>query len=274
LVSLQRSGQPGEDNSTFLIRGNSTTGSNTPLVLVDGISEPNWQRINPNDVEQVSVLKDAAAAIYGVQAGNGVILITTKRGKTGKPTFDVTYNQGVYQLTRFPKMASSATLAEYGNEYLVRTGFEEKWTQEEIEKFRDGTDPRYPNTDWVDAVIKDFSTQESANLNIRGGSDNMRYSLSGSFQHKGDILKGGIHDFKGYTVRSNIDSDVSKYITLSLDMNVGFDRQVEPAYSSWYYNRAMNPQYPVYYPGGYYSDPPSDYGNHPLLVNSGGGGDQ
>jgi len=274
LVSLQRSGQPGEDNSTFLIRGNSTTGSNTPLVLVDGISEPNWQRINPNDVEQVSVLKDAAAAIYGVQAGNGVILITTKRGKTGKPTFDVTYNQGIYQLTRFPKMASAATLAEYGNEYLVRTGFEEKWTQEEIQKFRDGTDPRYPNTDWVDAVIKDFSTQESANLNIRGGSDNMRYSLSGSFQHKGDILKGGIHDFKGYTVRSNIDSDVSRYITLSLDMNVGFDRQVEPAYSSWYYNRAMNPQYPVYYPGGYYSDPPSDYGNHPLLVNSGGGGDQ
>ncbi len=272
LVTMNRSGQPGADNSTFLVRGNSTTGDNTPLVLVDGVAESGWQRINSNDIESISVLKDAAAAIYGVQAANGVILITTKRGSTGKPVFNFTYNQGLVQPTRVPEMASSATLAQYGNEYLERTGFERKFTDEEIQKYRDGTDPRYPNTNWPGEVLKKFSLQESANFNIRGGSEIIRYSMSSSYQHKDDIIKDGIHDFKNYTIRSNIDTDVTDNITLSLDLNLSKDAQHSPVSSNWFYIYQTNPQYPVYYPGGYPSAIPSDYGENPVITNTGGSG--
>ena len=273
LVAMNRSGQPGEDGSSFLIRGNSTTGNNSPLVLVDGVPEPGWERINPNDIESVSVLKDAAAAIYGVQAANGVILITTKRGLEGKPVFNFTYNQGFVTPTRIPEMASSATLAEYGNDYLERTGFEPRWTDEQIQKFRDGSDQlRYPNTDWAGEMLKKFALQESANLNIRGGADMVRYSLSASYQHKGDIIKEGLHDFTNFSIRSNIDADINDYITLSLDLNAGLDDQMEPAQTSWFYIYAANPQYPVYWPGGYPSNIPSDYGENPAVTHTGGSG--
>ncbi len=273
LIALNRSGQPGSDLATILIRGNSTTGNNNPLVLVDGIPQDGWQRINSNDIESISVLKDAAAAIYGVQAANGVVLITTKRGTTGKPVFDFSYNQSFVQPTRIPKMASSATLAMYGNEYLSRTGFEEKWSAEQIQKFRDGSDPlRYPNTNWPKECLKDFALHESANLNIRGGTDIIKYSLSGSFQHQDDIIKNGIHDFKGYSIRNNIDAAVTNNITLSLDLNVGLDDRVTPRNTNWYYIYASNPQYPVYWPGGYPSNPPSDYGDHPMVTNTGASG--
>lgn len=273
LVAMNRSGAPGADNSTFLVRGNSTTGNNTPLVLVDGIAEPGWERISSNDIESISVLKDAAAAIYGVQAANGVILITTKRGQAGKPMFNFTYNQGFIQPTRIPEMASSATLAEYGNDYLLRTGFEPRWTEEQIQKFRDGSDPlRYPNTNWSQEMLKTFALQESANLNIRGGAENIRYSVSSSYQHKDDIIKNGLHDFRNYSIRSNIDSDISKNITLSLDLNMGKDERNQPIQSSWFYIYAANPQYPVYWPGGYPANIPSDYGENPVITHTGGSG--
>lgn len=273
LSTMNRSGQPGGDNSTFLIRGNSTTGNNTPLVLVDGVAEPGWDNINSNDIESVSVLKDAAAAIYGVQAANGVILITTKRGTRGKPVFDLTYNQGFVQPTRLPDMASAATLAEYGNEYLERTGFEPRYTDAEIQKFRDGSDPRYPNTNWAGELLKSFTMQESANLNVRGGSDNIRYSLSSSYQHKDDIIKNGLHDFRNYSVRSNIDTDVSDNIKLSLDLNFSLDDQQRPnSGNHWFYIYQANPQYDVFYPGGYPSSIPSDYGDNPAITTSGGAG--
>lgn len=273
LVTMNRSGQPGEDGSSFLIRGNSTTGNNSPLVLVDGVPEPGWERINPNDIESVSVLKDAAAAIYGVQAANGVILITTKRGVSGKPVFNFTYNQGILTPTRIPEMASSATLAEYGNDYLKRTGFEPRWTEEQIQKFRDGSDPlRYPNTDWAGQILNKFALQESANLNIRGGAEMVRYSISASYQHKGDVIKDGLHDFTNFSVRSNIDADINEHITLSLDLNAGVDDQMEPAQTSWYYIYSANPQYPVYWPGGYPSNIPSDYGENPAITHTGGSG--
>jgi TonB-dependent starch-binding outer membrane protein SusC len=102
LVSMQRTGEPGGDLSNILVRGQSTTGNNAPLVLVDGVPEPSWQRLNSDDIESISVLKDASAAIYGVQAANGVILITTKRGDIGRPVFTLTHDQGFVQPTRLP----------------------------------------------------------------------------------------------------------------------------------------------------------------------------
>lgn len=272
LISMQRSGQPGADNATILVRGNSTTGNNSPLILVDGIPESGWQRINPNDIESVSVLKDAAAAIYGVQAANGVILITTKRGAEGKPTLDFSLNQGFSQPTQIPRMASSATLAEYGNDYLIRTGSDPLWTDEEIELFRNGTDPRYPNTNWPGEVLRTWTPQVTTNLSVRGGSENIRYSISGSYQQQESVIKDGMHTFENYSIRSNLDADVSDNITLSLDLNLGMDERYSPNRLSFYHVYALNPQYPVYYPGGYPSDPPSDYGDHPMVIGTGGSG--
>ena len=273
LISLNRSGQPGSDAATILIRGRNTTGNNNPLVLVDGIVEPGWQRINSNDIESVSVLKDASAAIYGVQAANGVILITTKRGAAGKPVFDVSFNQGITRPTRIPEMASSATLAEYGNEFLMKQGGDPIWTAEEIQKFRDGSDPvNYPNTNWVKETFKNFSAQNIANLNVRGGGENVKYSLSGSYQHQGDMLKNGIHEFTGYTLRSNIDASISKDISMSLDINAGMDDRMSPQLGGVGRIYTQNPQYPVYWPGGYPSNPPSDFGYHPMINNTGGSG--
>ena len=273
LISLQRTGDPGNNLSSILIRGQNTTGDNSPLVLVDGIPEPDWQRINNNDIESISILKDAAAAIYGVQAANGVILVTTKRGKIGKPVFDFTYNQGFVQPTRLPEMASSATLAEYSNEYLERTGAEPMYTEAEIQKFRDGSDPiNYPNADWIGECLKKFAVENQANLNVRGGTENVRYSLSGSYFNQDDIIKNGLHNFKNYTVRSNIDTKVGKNITLSLDINAGLGNRMAP-YDPQIGTIIVNPPtVPVFWPGGYPSNPPSDQGQHPMINNTGGSG--
>lgn len=117
VISKNTSGEPGRDDPTILVRGRNTTGNNNPLVVVDGIQDvAGWQRINPNDIESISVLKDASAAIYGARAANGVILITTKRGKLGKPTISYSFNQGIASPTRLPKMAGSADYAGFVNQ--------------------------------------------------------------------------------------------------------------------------------------------------------------
>src|SRR5688500_11355633 len=138
VTTLNRTGEPGRDNAKIYIRGMSTIDRNpndafdpnAPLVLVDNAEYPGWERINPNDIESVSVLKDASAAIYGARAANGVILITTKRGTTGKPVISYSFNQGLSRPTRIPDMATSAQFAEYLNEYLAGQNQPPRYTDE------------------------------------------------------------------------------------------------------------------------------------------------
>jgi len=252
LTALNRSGEPGADNATILIRGSNTTGNNSPLVIVDGVQDPpGWQRINSNDIESISVLKDASAAIYGARAANGVILITTKRGGISKPTVSYTFNQGINQPTRLPELAGSPLFAEYVNEMLARDGQDPRYSSEEIEKFRNGNDPDYPNTDWFGEVLKDYSLQSMHNMSLRGGSEAVRYSLSGSYSNQNSIFKKGIHEFNGYTLRSNIDAKVTDNINLKLDLNMGLDDRVQPGTESpWGWLFAI-PVMPVYYSNGY-----------------------
>ena len=156
VIASNRSGEPGRDDASILIRGKSTTGDTSPLVVVDGIQAfEGWEKLNSNDIESISVLKDASAAIYGARAANGVILITTKRGTVGKPTINYTFSQGITKPTRIPEMASSALFAEFVNDRLIMNGSSAKYTDEEIQKFKDGSDPvNYPNTDWYGEVLK------------------------------------------------------------------------------------------------------------------------
>ncbi len=254
VVTTNRTGEPGRDDSGILIRGKSTTGNTSPLVVVDGIQGVSgWQRINPNDIESISVLKDASAAIYGARAANGVILITTKRGKTGKPVIEYTFNQGIVTPTRLPKMANSAEFAEYVNELQIKAGQGPRYTEEEIRKFADGSDPlNYPDTDWFGEVLRKATTQSRHNLNVRGGSENLRFSVSGSFSNENGIFKNGSLNFKTYTIRSNIDADVSKNIKVGLDINAGMDNGNYPSFntSTTFQRLWQVPFVPVYWPNG------------------------
>src|SRR5690606_11863967 len=142
------SGEPGANGSDLLIRGTSTLGDNSPLIVIDGVpGRGGLDQIDPRNIASVSVLKDASAAIYGARAANGVILVTTKRGTIGKPTINYAFNQGITQPTRLPKYADAATLADFQNDQLEQSNQPHRFTPEEIEKFRNGSAPfNYPNT--------------------------------------------------------------------------------------------------------------------------------
>ncbi|WP_225553033.1 TonB-dependent receptor plug domain-containing protein [Sphingobacterium bovistauri] len=217
VTAMQSGGEPGYDGSNVRIRGiNSLSGGNTsPLIVIDGVPSRagGIDRLNPNDIESVSVLKDASAAIYGSRAGNGVILITTKQGKSGKPQLSYDAFYGIQRPTRTPKMSGSPEYAEILNELRIfgtdldPQYWDDAWnalnttgsytrtdkpgtinaafTPDEVQKFKDGSDPyRYPNTDWFDEVMKNWSPQQRHNLQINGGGENTVYLASLGFTNQ------------------------------------------------------------------------------------------
>ena len=210
-----RSGEPGSDGASISIRGKSTTGNTDPLILVDGIANRsgNWDRINPNDIESITVLKD------GSRSANGVILITTKRGKEGKPTIDYSYNIGFQQPTRLPQLADAATFAEVFNEIEEYEGRIPRYTVEEIEKFRNGSDPvNYPNTDWLKETLRKTSLQQKHNVSLRGGNDRIKYFVGAGFADQDAIYKNSNTFYRQYNIRSNIDAQITKYLSASVDL--------------------------------------------------------
>lgn len=253
LVALNRSGEPGRDNAQIYIRGQSTTGDTSPLVVVDGIQDyPGWQRINPNDIESISILKDASAAIYGARAANGVILITTKRGTEGKATFNYSFNEGITQPTRVPEMADAVLYAEFVNELMIKQGQVPKYTEEAMQKFRDGTDPYYANTDWYDEVLKDFSSQRQHNLSISGGTENGQYYVSGTHSFQDGIFKNGSTNYKNYSIVARVDTRLNDHISLGFDLNGSLDDSNYPFSTSSIFSSLGNirPDEPVYWPNG------------------------
>lgn len=276
VITKMTSGEPGRDVPEILIRGRNTIGNNSPLIVIDGvIGRRGWATINPYDIESISILKDASAAIYGAQAANGVILINTKRGKTGKPTLSYTFNQGITKPTRIPKMASSALYGEFINELMVEKGQQARYTADELEKFRDGSDPlNYPNTNWLKEVLKTHSTQRQHNISVRGGSENIKYSVSGSFSDQDGIFKNGITEYKTYSIRSNLDAQVNKNIKVSLDITGAKTDALYPAFgteTTFQFARINFPYQPVFYPNGLPSSG-LERGNNPAIMPTEAGG--
>lgn len=225
LQSKQNSGLPGSDGATLNIRG-----FGIPLVIVDGV-ESSFGNIDPNQIESVSVLKDGAASIYGARAGNGVILVTTKRGQEQKPT--ITYNGSVtFQgVTDMVKPASSGQRTQMERETYLQSGKPEEgapWTAEAVDKFFAGNDPAYPNTDWYDFVFRKWAPQQNHNLSVRGGSDKIKYM--GYFGYTGQETmirkKGG--DYKRYNIQSNTDAAITDRITLSVDLTLTYEERFFP----------------------------------------------
>ena len=274
LTALNRSGEPGENVSQIYIRGRGTTGKTSPLVVVDGVPDETgaWQRINQNDIQQISILKDASSSIYGARAANGVILITTKRGEIGKPTFNYTFNQGFITPTRLPEMANSWEFADYVNTYReTMQNLPALYTAAEIQKMKDGTDPlNYPNTNWISTIFKDISTQSMHNLNVRGGTDKARYSMSGSYTHENSMVRNGIHAATNYALRSNVDVDITDNIRFGLDLNGGMDDRIVPAVGSFGFDGS--PLIPAFFPNGLPASLPGDIGENPAINLTGKGG--
>jgi TonB-dependent starch-binding outer membrane protein SusC len=254
LVTVTPSGEPGADGSILRIRGVNTLGNNSPLIVVDGIPGRSLERIDPNTIDAVTVLKDASAAIYGAQAANGVILITTKRGKMGKPTVTASFNQGFGRPTVLPKMADAATYATMLNEINDYAGRTPKYTDEEIQKYRDGSDPwSYPNTNWFDEVLRPWSGQNMANVSMNGGSESMRYFVSLSSRSQEGYYYNSGTKYNQYDLRANLDANVNKYVTLSLDVSGRLEDRNYPTRSAGSIFRMVmrgKPNETAYWPNG------------------------
>jgi len=260
LISNNRSGEPGYDGSNITIRGLATTGNTDVLIVVDGVPGQvgGLERLNPNDIESISVLKDASAAVYGNRAANGVILITTKRGKTGKPVIDYSFNQGFSSPTRLPKMADAPTYATIQNEIAYYSnsagGMNQIYSAADIQKFKDGSDPlNYPNTDWPGMVLKKTALQNRHNLSVSGGSENVKYFLSAGILNQDGLYKDGVTNYKQYNFRSNIDANVTDRLKVSLGLSGRQEDRLYPQSSSGDIFRALYRAYPTVaakYPNG------------------------
>lgn len=226
VIASNRSGEPGYDDSSISIRGLATTGNNDVLVVVDGVPGQigGLSRLSPEDIESFTVLKDASAAIYGSRAANGVILITTKKGRNMAPEISYKIDVGFASPTRLPDLADAATYAGIRNEISYynnpNDGLNQVYSNDEINLFRDGSDPvNYPNTNWPELGLQNTTIQTQQNLNVRGGSDRARYFLSLGKISQDGIYVNGANKYDQYSVRSNVDVDITDRLQVGLALN-------------------------------------------------------
>ena len=284
VVAVTRSGEPGKNSAAdFYIRGvSSFKGTSTPLVLVDGI-ERDLDLVDTDDIASFSILKDASAsAVYGVRGANGVILITTKKGKEGKPSINVRTEFGFTSPTKRPEMVNSAEWAELYNE-AFQTQY---YSPEDIRRYRENSDPDlFPNVNWFDTLFDDMAESERVNLNISGGGDIVRYYVAGSFYNENSIYKnaGNIYGYNSslrynkFNFRANIDLNVTPSTVLNLNLANIYEKSFGPGYgdddkSIWSYTFMTSPNaFPSEYSDGVISGPSTDSGANPwnMLAHSG-----
>ncbi len=228
LITVQRSGEPGNDMANMYIRGVSTFGANqNPLILVDGI-ERDIRMMDVSEIESISILKDASAtAVYGVRGANGVILVTTKRGKVGQTDISFSADVGFQAPTSLPKMVNSYQMAVLTNEALMNDGLNPKYTQEQINAFRYGTNKfLYPDVDWYEESLKDYALMQQYNLSIVGGTDKAKYFVAVNVMDQGGLFKYGDYNkdystqikYTKYNFRSNLDFQLSDVISAKLNL--------------------------------------------------------
>ncbi len=241
VLSVQRSGEPGSDQSDFWIRGVSTfnSGSQQALVLVDGV-ERNIDDVDPLDIESFSILKDATAtAIYGVRGANGVILINTKKGVTGKSNIQVRFESDLSSPVKLVDFVDGPKYMQIFNEASRNIGEPELYSDDDISKTQSGEDPDlYPNVNWMDEIFNNFSKDEKVNLNITGGTQNIRYYVSGAYLHQKGILRSDKMEddksslkFDRFNFRSNVDIDLSKTTLFNLSLSGFYKEKGYPGYS-------------------------------------------
>ncbi|MCD8165428.1 MAG: TonB-dependent receptor [Bacteroides sp.] len=237
LTTVQYSGEPGSDAAEIFIRGKATfaTDGYKPLIQVDGV-ERSMNDIDPNEIESISILKDASAtAVFGVRGANGVVLITTKRGREGKARISFNTSASVLMPTKMVKQASAYDYATFYNAMCRNDGIAEVFSDDVLEKFRTGSDPiRFPSINWVDYLMKDATLQTQHNLNITGGIGNVRYFISAGAYTQGGLFKEFDlpyslgYQYNRFNYRSNLDIDVTKTTTLSFNIAGNVDNSDKP----------------------------------------------
>ena len=275
LFVMNPSGEPGNNAATLRIRGENTLGNNSPLIVVDGVAGRSMNQINASDIESITVLKDASAAIYGSQAANGVILITTKRGGEGAPKITVNMNAGFNQPTRVPEMSNAFEYATMLNEnayYITPAlGKYQQYSEEELQKFKDGSDPwNYPDTDWIAETMKKYSAHNSQNVSISGGTERTRYFVSLNAKYEDAYYKNSINNYKQYDFRSNIDGKVSDHISVSLDVSGRQEDRtfgVRDLYITFASMLQAKPTRHARWPSGE-PGPPVFYGDNPVVITT------
>ncbi|MET0242771.1 MAG: TonB-dependent receptor [Flavitalea sp.] len=213
LVSQQTSGRPGGDQASISIRGFGQA-----IWIVDGV-ESDFNNIDPNTIETISILKDGSASIYGARAGNGVVLVTTKRGKEGKPVIGLNSSYSLQGITNFSRPTSSAQYAELQNERFTNQGLPAQFTDEQISKFKDGSDPQYPNTDWFREAVRTWTPQHQHTVTLSGGSDKIRYFGLFGYLDQDQVWRSNGGDFKRFNVQSNIDAKVNENLSLQFNLS-------------------------------------------------------
>ena len=239
VYALQKSGQPGADGAVINIRGVGTLNNSDPLVLIDGFPG-SMSDVDASDISSISVLKDAASAsIYGNRAANGVVLVTTKKGALGKVKLSYNGYFGIQEATSLPSVLNSYDYATLYNEACRNSGQQEKYLPEQIQKFRDGTDPMYPSIDYFD-VYYDKASMQNHRLNLTGGSDNFQYAIMLGYLEQEGILVGT--NYRKTDFRTNIDSYLWKKklrVTTRLSGNYGVKKEPRDIWNAkWYATNA------------------------------------
>ena len=225
LVSKQSSGQPGADAANLSIRGFGNA-----LVIVDGI-ESNFNNIDANQIESISILKDGSASIYGARAGNGVILVTTKRGQDQKPTITLNSSYTIQGVTKMLRPASSGQRTQMEREAYIQSGLPEAgapWTADAVAKYFAGNDPAYLNTDWFNYVFRPWAPQQNHNLSIRGGSEKIKYYGFFGYTDQETMIRRNGGNFSRYNAQSNIDAAITKNLNIRIDLSMGFENRLFP----------------------------------------------
>ena len=235
IIGVQRSGEPGYDNAEIYIRGISTFTSSSPLILVDGV-ERDFRNVDPEDIATFSILKDASAtAVYGVRGANGVILITTKKGRVGKTAINAQYDQGVTAFTKLPQFADGATYLKISNE-----AYKNSFPSDPLPRYTDGRidstskhlDPDLnPDVDWFDVILRKYGHNRRARVNVNGGSDKAQYYLSIGYYDETGMFK------TDNLAKYNSSIRFSRYnFTSNLTLNVTKTTKVDFGASGWISN--------------------------------------
>lgn len=243
LTTIQRGGQPGNEEFQMYLRGASTVNEQNPLVLIDGIPRDNITSIDPNEIESISILKDASStAIFGVRGANGVILITTRRGSSeGKPQLSVTAEYGLQDRTRDFETVHSWEYAEMRNQALKAEGAAPQFSEHAIEMYKNGKDRvMYPDNNWAEMLFRKSTPMSRVNVNASGGTERVKYFMNMNYLHQGgmfnvtnDPARGYDPQYKmdRYNFRTNLDINASSWIKAAFDI-AGYIEKVNTPGSS------------------------------------------
>lgn len=254
LRAIQRSGSPGDDDATIDIRGFGDA-----LVIVDGI-ERDFKQIDANDIESISVLKDASAAVYGFKGANGVILVTTKKGEIGKPKISYNGYVGIQNITRYPEYYNGYEYATLYNEAQQNIGITAPYSANDLENFRQGIG----TTNWYDETIRKTAPSTYHNVSVSGGAEKVKYYFSLGFMDQEGIYKSKDLNFQKYNLRSNISAEIVKGFKIDLQLSGRLDTRNKP-YEAEPISRSIQmakPVFPIYANGNeeYWTNP-GDKGN-------------